>query len=131
MAGCIQGALAAGAAQVKEILAGYKIGRLKGGADPGLKDLDPYKNEPKDRWAARRGPVLWGAMSCYALPCCDASCSAGMCMLSVAGGGRECCSCCYLPGLPHLTSSCMESFQHRPFLPFPGPEEHSFSGGTA
>ncbi len=37
------------AVQVRDILSAYKIGRLKGGADPGLKDMDPYKNEPADR----------------------------------------------------------------------------------
>lgn len=38
--------------QVREILEEHRIGRLKGGVDPGLKDLDPYRNEPKDRHPA-------------------------------------------------------------------------------
>ena len=36
--------------QVKEILSAYRIGRLQGGADPALKAVDPYKDEPT-RWA--------------------------------------------------------------------------------
>nr|BAU71142.1 sulfite oxidase [Parachlorella kessleri] len=49
--------------RVRDILSAYKIGRLKGGADPGLKDMDPYKNEPADRHPAL---VIRSAKPCNA-----------------------------------------------------------------
>jgi sulfite oxidase len=51
-----------GTAQVRDILEGYRIGRLKGGAAP-AQGVDPYANEPTDRLPAlqvRPGPPLLG-----------------------------------------------------------------------